>query len=417
MHAESESDQIDKPHLLITATGMRTYREYLLRSIASRYRVHLFVTAEPVWELEYVTGWTRLESTLDAEAMVAAARELHGRDPLHGVLCWDEGRILASSYVAQALGLPGGDPEVVRRCRDKHLTRVALDAAGVPQPRSEAVSTLAEARAAAERTGYPAILKPRGLGASLGVIKVATPDELDEKFEFTAGTTHADTPVFDVPVLVEEYVDGPEVSIDCAVFHGRVTPMFLARKELGYPPYCEEIGHYVDAQDPLLTDPGFVKLLQDTHAALGFTDGVTHTEVKFGGAGPRVIEVNGRLGGDMIPYLGLQTTGIDPGLVAAAIACGREPELHADRKLVGGVRFFYVEENDTTIASIAFDESRLLPAIDKAEPVAQPGAIVSPPPIGTLWGRIAFATAVAETSDECRDALDAAAAGLKVEAE
>ncbi|MGH3942282.1 MAG: ATP-grasp domain-containing protein [Pseudonocardiaceae bacterium] len=405
----------ERPHLLVTATGMRKYREYLLRSISSEYRIHLFVTAEPVWELEFITGWTQLESTLDGPAMVTAALELHEKDPIHGVLCWDEPRILPTSYVAQALGVPGGDPEVVRRCRDKHLTRVALDAAGVPQPRSLAVTTLDEALAAAAEVGYPAILKPRGLGGSLGVIRVTSPTELVEKFAFTRDITHADTPPYEVPVLVEEYIDGPEISVDSAVFQTQVVPMFVAHKELGYPPYCEEIGHSVDAQDPLCTDAEFVALLRDTHTALGFTDGVTHTEVKFGGNGPRIIEVNGRLGGDMIPYLGLQTTGIDPGLVAAAIACGRAPSLHPDRKLVGGVRFFYVDEDDTTVGSIGFDESRLHPAIDKVEPVALPGTIVSPPPKGTLLGRIAFATAVAETADDCRDALDTAQAGLTVE--
>jgi biotin carboxylase len=374
------------------------------------------VTAEPEWERDHIAGFTLLDSTLDGPAMAAAAVELAAREPVHGVLCWDEPRILPTAHVARALGLPGGDPDVVLRCRDKHLTRLALDAAGVPQPRSLAVTTLDEALAAAEVVGYPAILKPRGLGASLGVVRVRDRAELRERFAFTRHTTHADTPPYEVPVLVEEYVDGPEVSVDAAVFRGCVTPMFVARKELGYPPYCEEVGHYVDAADPLLTDPGFGRLLQDVHTALGFTDGVTHTEVKLTAAGPKVIEVNGRLGGDMIPYLGLKATGIDPGLVAADVACGHSPALATDRKLVGGVRFFYVERDDTTIRSIGFDRMRPHPAIDLAMPVAEPGATVSPPPKGSLWGRIAFATAVGETTDECRAALDAAQAGLDVEA-
>lgn len=405
-----------RPLILVVATGMRHYREYLLRSIATEYRIHLLVTAEPGWEQEYVTGWTVVADTTDGPAMAAVALELAADQPVHGVLCWDEARILAASYVSAALGLPGGDPEMVRRCRDKHRTRVALDELGVPQPRSLAVATLEEALRAAEEVGYPAILKPRGLGGSLGVIKVEDPSELTERFTFVRDLTVPDGATYEVPVLVEEFADGPEVSVDAVVQGGVVTPLFLGRKVLGYEPYCEEVGHFVDAQDELLRDAEFCRVLQDTHTALGFTDGFTHTEIKLSSRGLRVIEVNARLGGDMIPYLGLLTTGIDPGLAAAAVACGREPALAPERKLVGGVRFFYVAEDDTVIESVEFDEAGLPPEIDRAIAVAAPGATVSPPPKGTLWGRIAYATALSETIDDCRAALDAAEANLKVKA-
>ena len=122
-------------------------------------------------------------------------------------------------------------------------------------------------------------------------------------------------------MLVEECLTGPEVSVDAAVHAGEVLPMFTARKEVGYPPYFEEIGHLVDATDPLWDDPKLRQVLVETHRALGLTDAMTHTEFKLTPAGPKVIEVNARLGGDLIPYLGMQVTGIDPGLVAAAVAC------------------------------------------------------------------------------------------------
>src|SRR5262245_61143603 len=162
----------ERPLLLVVATGMRTYREYLLRSIRGEFDIHLFHVDEPTWEKEYISGWTVLPSTLDGPAMARAARELHAATPVAGVLCWDEGRIHAAAYVAEALGLRNGEPDVIWRLRDKGQTRAALDEAGVAQPRSVAVKTLDEALAAADRVGYPAILKPRGLGASLGVVRV-----------------------------------------------------------------------------------------------------------------------------------------------------------------------------------------------------------------------------------------------------
>src|SRR5262249_10553574 len=158
-----------RPTLLIVVTGWRQFREYLLKSIGSRYRIHLFLAADPTWEHEYIEGWTVLPDTMDGPAMIAAARQLADRQPIDGVLCSDEGRIHLSAQIAQALGLPGGNPDAVLRCRDKHRTRQALAAAGVAQPKSALVGTVAQALEIAAEFGYPVILKPRALAGSLGV--------------------------------------------------------------------------------------------------------------------------------------------------------------------------------------------------------------------------------------------------------
>ncbi|MEU8415599.1 ATP-grasp domain-containing protein [Amycolatopsis japonica] len=406
----------ERPRLLLIATGWQVFREYLLRSIGTRFRVHLFHTAEPTWEREYITGWTVLPSTIDGPAMAREAIRLNAAEPFDGVLCWDEGRIHATAHVAEALGLRCGDPAMIWRLRDKAQTRAALAEAGVPQPRSVKVSTLAQALAAAEEVGYPAILKPRGLGASLGVVRVEDPERLREMFAFTRDTKAPDPVVYasDHPVLVEQCVTGEEVSVDSVVADGKVTPLFLARKVVGFPPYAEEVGHYVDADDPLLTDSAFTSILQATHTALGFRDGWTHSEYMLTGTGPKLIEVNGRLGGDLIPYLGELATGIDPGVLAAAAACGHELDVRPTRRRVAGIRFCYVDRDDTTIAGIRFDPATLPSNVDQAVTIAQPGAVMSPPPKGTVWGRVAYVTAVADSIAECARTLDAAQASLRI---
>nr|WP_281179551.1 ATP-grasp domain-containing protein [Micromonospora rosaria] len=259
--------------------------------------------------------------------------------------------------------------------------------------------------------GYPVILKPRGLGASLGAVRVDDPDALRRFFPFTRDTPAPDPVRYrtDEPVLVEECVTGEEISVDAVVTDGRVVPLFVGRKAVGFPPYAEETGHLVDAADPLLRDDAFGDLLQRTHAALGFRDGWTHTEFMLGDRGPQLIEVNGRLGGDLIPYLGTLATGLDPALIAAGAACGRLPATTPTRRRVAGVRFGYVDADDTTIGRVRVDRAQLPDAVDRAVVLVQPGRTVSPPPRGTVWGRIAYVTAVADTVEECQAALDAAA--------
>ena len=280
-----------RPLLLVLGTGSRNYREYLLASISTRYRIHLLLGAEPTWEQDYLTGYTvltQMGETIDAAEMIAAARALAADRRVSGVLTWDEARVLQAAKVAAALGLPGGDPQMALRCRDKHLTREALAAAGLAQPRSVLVSTPEAALDAAAAIGYPVVIKPRAMAASLGTVLVGSPAELTARFPFARDTTVPGAWRYDAGVLVEEYLDGPEVSIDSAVHRGRVWPMFVARKEVGYPPYFEETGHLVNAADPLLTDPDALRYLQDAHTALGFTDGITHTEVKLTQAGPKI---------------------------------------------------------------------------------------------------------------------------------
>ena len=400
----------DRPHLLLIASGSREFREYLLHSLARHYRVQLFSTTEASWEARYLDGCTVLSDLTDGRELIAAARALDAHDHIDGVLCWDEPSLIAAAGVAEALGLPGSDSATVLRCRDKQQTRRLLAEAGVPQPGSVLVSSVEQAVTAAAGIGYPVVLKPGDPAASMDVVLVSSERELREQFTLATDVTAAG---LDISVLVEENAAGPEIGVDCAVFHGEVLPICLAQKRLGFPPYFEEIGHLMDGADPMLADAGFRDILQQAHAALGFTDGMTHTEFRLTPFGPKVIEVNPRLGADLIPYLGLRTTGIDQALTAAAIAVGRRPDVTAETTAFGAVRFCYLA-HEMTIGAIGFDAGRLPAGVDLAVTLAKPGE--QPAPAGSATGRIALITAVGDSEAEVRAVIAAAEAALCVTA-
>ncbi|WP_328915063.1 MULTISPECIES: ATP-grasp domain-containing protein [unclassified Streptomyces] len=413
MDRSRESGADERPLLLVVSTGPRDYREYLFAAMHTRYRIHLINTVEPTWERPYLVG-SSLVATTDVELVSRAAAEVAAREPVHGVLSWDEARVHQTAIVAGELGLPTSPAEAVWRCRDKHQSRTALAEAGLPQPAFALVGTAEEATAAAARIGYPVIVKPRAAAASYGVSLVASPEDMARYFTFADDATVPHMPDYDRAVLVEEYLTGPEISVDSVVHGGRVRPLFVGHKRVGFPPYFEETGHVVSHRDPLLSDPDFLTLMQRTHTALGFTDGWTHAELKLTPEGPRLIEVNARLGGDLIPHLGQLASGVDPGLIAAAVACGREPEITADRDLVAAVRFCYVDHDDTLIERAEFDTAALPPEIRAAVVLARPGDVVSPPPRGLVSGRVAYLTAAAPTAAECEAALDTAVRALRV---
>lgn len=421
----TESAPDERPFLILVSSFARSSREYFLTSLASRYRVWLFLggpgrASELTWEQPYLVGHTALD-TLDAAAMTAEAKRLDhllrsgGADRVAGVICYDESRIVATAAVAEALGLPTSPVQAIERCRDKHLTRQALDAAGVPQAASIAVRSVAEAASAAAQLGYPVVLKPRHLAASFGVTKADSAAELAIAYARARAVTLPETPEqYEDDVLIEQYLDGPEISVDVACFDGRVAPLAVAHKECGFAPAFEEIGHVVDGADPLLHDDQLRELLTRAHRAVGFTTGMTHVELRRTVGGFKVIEVNARLGGDLIPYLGQLATGVDLSLVAAAIACGRTPDLTPSASRVAAVRFYYPDE-DLIVGSIHIDRELLPPGVEQVAVLAAPGQHLKLPPRRTAWEcRVAQALTVADDEAGCRSVLDAVAKAITV---
>ncbi|MFD0271265.1 ATP-grasp domain-containing protein [Streptomyces sp. NPDC127106] len=396
--------------LLLVGAGSQAYREYLLRSVAGEYEIHLLAEREPAWEAPYLAGHTVVDTT-DVPAMAAAARGIS----CEGVLTWDDTRVVQTAELARLLGMPGSPPEAAMRCRDKWATRDALREAGVPQARSELVTSLPQARAAAARTGYPLVLKPRALNASTGVTKVESAEQLASRYRLARGATAPGaTELAPGDVLVEEYLDGPEISVDCAWSEGRMSPAFVARKECGFAPYFEETGHLVDGGDPLLEDPRLLETVAAAHAAVGFTTGWTHTELRLTADGPKIVEINARIGGDRIPDIGRLALGVDAALTAARVACGKEPQLTPSHRKVAGVRFLYPEAD--CIAREVLIDSRALPAsVDTALAIALPGQELRLPPRGHVSSRYALVTATADGAEECRAALDKAAEAVRLE--
>jgi len=422
VHEEAEAGmRSDDGVVLLISSGRRAYREYLLTGLAECVPVWLIEEQAPTWQLPHIAG-SSVVSLLDSEHMVpdeeglfAASAAVARERSVRGVCTYDEAFVIAAARVAERLGLPGLTVAGAERCRDKNLTRAALTASGLPQPQYTVANTLSEAAAAAERIGFPVVFKPRGMGASAGVVKVEQASETAEAFTVTTRASHAGPPAFGDGLLVEEMVQGPEISVDGAVTAGEYQPFCLARKRLGPAPYFEEVGHIVDAADPLLEDAWLHRVLADAHRALDLADGITHTEVRMTVRGPVIIEVNARLGGDMIPYVGKLATGVDPGRVAADVAVGARPDLTASQHQVAGIRFLYPPE-DCRVTDISLPEPGTVPGLVISQPMAALGEAVYLPPRAHL-GRYALLIAGAPDPATCEACLDEAAALASVQYE
>ncbi len=403
--------------LLVIGSGLKVYREYLVapirrRALAAGLDLVLVNNLKPTWQRAYFDEIT-VANVFDTEAMNAAAREVAARRRIVGLMCWDEPLVLDAGLLAAELGVPGLSVPGVRGCRDKRRTRIELTEAGLYQPGSELTTTVEEAKAAARRIGYPVVLKPRAMGAGIGVVFAADEAELERAFRIALSASEVDPGPYRASAIVEGYAPGPEISVDGAVHKGEYLPMFTARKHSSDEPYFEEVGHLVDAADPLMQDQELMGTLARAHRALGIEDGITHSEIRLTDRGPLIIEINGRLGGDLISFLGRTATGIEPGDVLFDVATGQRPDIRPTRRAVAGIRFGY-PERDCLLKTVRVPAEA--PGLVAAAPMAEPGTTLRLPPGGYL-ARHSFVVCEADDTRTCLDRLDTAAALVELDTE
>ncbi|MFI0982528.1 ATP-grasp domain-containing protein [Streptomyces sp. NPDC021093] len=262
----------------------------------------------------------------DTGAVHDALAPFHARHPLARVLSLTEQGLLPAAAAAQALGVPGNSLHTVRLLQDKRRMRELLDAQGLSPVRSRSLTSPADLAAFCREVGGSVILKPAAGTASRAVTRVDGPGEADAAWGrfVRAGGTDA---------LTEEFLDGPEISVEGFTHQGRHSIVALTDKQV--LPSLVETGHTMPSTLPPSELHEAAELTVAFLDAVGLREGPSHTEVKLTGRGPRIVESHNRIGGDKIRELVHRTYGID--LVALTVGCplGLLPA-PADRPLAAG---------------------------------------------------------------------------------
>ncbi|MFF3979766.1 ATP-grasp domain-containing protein [Streptomyces sp. NPDC001828] len=402
-----------RPTVLVVSPGDETYRGYCLEQVAAAYDVVLLTGVEPSWEKPFIVDHAVVDPS-DPTALLTGGRALAQRHDLAGVMTWDEWHLVPTARLARVLGLSSPSVEVMRACRNKATARTLFARHGVPSAASMKARTLLEAGLATMTLGYPAVIKPAASAGSIGVIRLDRPEELPAAFAFAsagAGRSREDT-----AILVEEYLDGPEISVECVTHRGETTAVAVTRKHLGPAPYFDETGHTVDAADPLLAQvtPAAAAAVR----ALGITDGVQHVELRLVDGRPRLIEVNARIGGDRIGHLVHLATGIDLPKAAADLACGRAPDLTPTRSGAAGIRMLYPDTSGTlTARHIDQQFAAHTPWLRQVQWIREIGDHLDLPPVGDLFtARAGFYIVTGRNTAEVTERLDTAAGAITVTA-
>jgi hypothetical protein len=169
----------------------------------------------PVALRERLAGHWRVDDALRASDLVGAVRELSRRHgPVERLIGSLEQLQVPLAEAARELGLPGLDPAVARRFRDKHVMKAAFAAAGIPCARNRLVEQPAAAREFIAHVGLPIVVKPPAGAGGRNTFRLSDPGQFES---WLAG----DPPRPGAPVLLEEFLRGEEYSFDSVTIDGR----------------------------------------------------------------------------------------------------------------------------------------------------------------------------------------------------
>jgi biotin carboxylase len=317
--------------------------------------------------------------TNDTDALLPQIERLHQVLHFDGVITSCDYYLPTVARIAGQLGLPGSSPEAVENACRKDATRRVLADAGVPGPRYAVHEEWADIARAALEIGYPLVVKPVDLCAGMYVRRVDDEQQLAAAVRVLAdfpvnarGQRRAPT------VLIEELLDGPEVSVETVSHAGVVHVVGMTDKSIGGAPAFIETGHMFPAALPTADAEAAEQTALAALKALGLTEGVVaHTEIKLTSAGPRVVEVNPRPAGNRITELVRHVTGIDLAAAFVEVSLGREPDLRgADTGLRSAAIGFLVPETSGTLDALDGDELGDAPGVLEIQ-LAEPGKQVT----------------------------------------
>ena len=303
-------------------------------------------------------------STLDQEEVYRQAL-IYQPDVV--ITSTSDGPVRTAAYVNEKLG---NKPDLAYEdslCATiKSYMRNRLKENNVPIPEYHAVQNFEEFKAAVEKLEGKCIVKPADNAGSRGVVALndggeRSGEELLRTYEYSKENSRNGI------VMVEEFMTGPEVSVEAMTVDGETTILTITDKFITPPPYFVEIAH----SEPSRLDEEIQERIRQVAlqaiAAIRLQNGPSHTEIKVTQEGPKIVEIAARLGGDFITSrLVPLSTGVD--MVGASVLLATGEKVDLAHKWKKGSAIHFIQGKEGVIKSIVIDEA--LSQLEGVEEVA-----------------------------------------------
>ncbi len=283
-------------------------------------------------------------STYDVEATVEAAKDFTRNErPIDGVISIATDVPMAVASVAAELGLVGIPLEAARIASNKVLMMQVLSEAGIPVPWYSVVSSAEDLKDIERQRCCDCVVKPVDSRGSRGVVMLSSLEECEFSYNYALKFSPGKQ------VMVEEYVEGPQVSTESLLLKGAAyTPGFSDRNYKDFKRFAPHIIEDGGQQPSFLFDAdrqAVADLAVRAGRAIGVETGVIKGDMVLSPQGPKVIEIAPRLSGgwfctDQIPL----ATGVDLIGAALRVALGETPseqELTSNKTTAVAIRYFF----------------------------------------------------------------------------
>lgn len=243
--------------------------------------------------------------------------------------------LVMMARIAEKYGFPFYSVETAQWSTDKFQMKQRFELGDVPHAKGRLVKSVEET---ADMV-YPVIVKPRDNSGSRGVKLCRTKEELEQSMAEALEYSKLDS------VLVEEFIEGPEYSIEGLHYDGKSEVIQFTEKKTTAFPYNVELGHIQPANMSDENKQKIREIVSKIGVALHFENCPSHTELKINERGIFVIETSPRLGGDYITStLTPLSTGVNLEDELLKISLGETINPQPKPVQYSGVRFFSFEE-------------------------------------------------------------------------
>lgn len=339
-------------------------------------------------------------STIDIEGVVKTAEDFRP----DGIMTLATDMPMRSIAAAcERLGLPGISFDTAVKSTDKGEMIKCFEENGVEHPWYFILSSPESLDDVKERITFPCITKPTDNSGSRGVMLIHNKEELTEAVTYSSSNGRSGG------VIVEEFLQGKEVSVEVITVDEIPHILNVTDKLTTGAPHFVEMGH----TQPSRIDEDNLCKIRDLACravkAVGIKNGPAHVEIMLTANGPKMIELGARMGGDCITtHLVPLSTGIDMIDATIRIACGEKPDI--DKKYCKGSAIRYFNVPNGVIQSIdGCDEARSIDGIIEISFTKEIGETVGN--IGSSVDRVGFVIAQGETADSavaaCEKAINA----------
>ncbi|MGC2192856.1 MAG: ATP-grasp domain-containing protein [Candidatus Dormiibacterota bacterium] len=381
------------PNRVLLILPTRTYRAAAFLTAARRLKLEVVVAAEEGSTLSHLHPDQELVIDLDdplAAAQVVAERA--GNRQIDAVVPVDDAAVLAAAQIAERLGLRGSPVQAVAATRNKLAMRECLQTGAVDQLRW----WLWPGGADPGPVEFPAVIKPLDQAASRGVIRVDDRSQLLRAGQRIRRGLSADpgcpTAPDATPLLVEEFVAGPEVALEGLLMDGalRVLAVYDKPDPLDGP-FFEETIYTVPSELPADRLNQVSTAVQRATRAIGLTDGSVHAELRLGRQMPCLIDLASRsIGGRCSAVLHFQSGRSLEEIVLLA-ALGEGPGDLALEEGTCGVMMMPIPRAGTLLSVDGRERALELPGVDGVELTVPLGGRLLPLPEGDRYLGFIFA--------------------------